>query len=395
MKKQLFLFLIIVYNFGYTQPGPIHKNLNEDFSDADAVVIDSTSSLSRIDLLRNKEGVVLNLQNLTEFPKEFKDFTKTKYLFLSFWKTGITDLSFLNQFPNLTHLRIWNFEGYILSTQPLKLDSLTQLEISYCSDLHNIESISNLDQLEKIRIDNCAFIKQFPRFGKNNSVKKLTLDHMSNGRYFNEATPKNYKTAITNIGYLNHLEDLTLGSLVYLNEIPSYLPKSMQRLEITGWALHHGKGDKVSLKSVANLKLYPNLKELKLYDIYLEKFTGSFGKVSLDALTFWHIPNLTDISGAFMFKSVNQMAIDDCMGLKTISGTRCTNFKTIEIHGSPNIENIDFLFTCPKINTLNFTMANMLRLPNRAKMDNISNLSISNDNQKIELYKKDNEWIKY
>lgn len=394
MKNHLCFFLFVISGLAHAQPGPLHKNLNEDFSEADVIVIDSTSSLSRIDLLKNREGLSLSLKNTGEASKIFKDFTKTKYLNISFWKTGITDLSFLNQFPNLTYLRIWNFEGNKLSIASLKLDLLKRLEISYCPNLQDMESIKNLNTLEEIRIDNCATIRQFPRFGKANSVKRLILNHMSNGRYFNEDHPQNYKTGLANIRYLNHLEDLTLGSLVYLNEIPSYLPKGIQKLEITGWALHHWKGDKVTLNNVDNIKLYPKLKELKLYNIHLKRFTGSFGKVALDTLTFWLIPDLADVSGAFTFKSINHLRITNCRGLKTISGTACTPLQNVEIEESPNIENINFLFSCPKINNLIFTMANALHLPNRDKMNKIPNLAISNENQKIDLFRKDNQWIK-
>lgn len=216
---------------------------------------------------------------------------------------------------------------------------------------------------------------------------------MANGRYLSEDAPKNQKTLITNIGYLNHLEELKLGSLVYLHEIPSYLPRSIKKLEITGWGLHHWKGDKVVLKSVSNLKLYPNLKELKLYTIHLEKFAGNFDKLSLDNLVFTTVPDLTDISGAFTFKRVSNLGISGCVNLKTISGSSCTSLETIEIADSPKIEDIDFLFTCTGIKNLVFANADALRPPNRFKMNNVPNISIYSDSQKIHWYKKDNKWI--
>jgi hypothetical protein len=217
---------------------------------------------------------------------------------------------------------------------------------------------------------------------------------MSNGRYFNEDNPNHYNTSINNITYLEELEDLTLGSLTYINEIPNFLPKNIKRLEITGWALHHYKGDKIVLRSVENIKLYKQLKEIKLYNIYLEKFIGDFKKISLDNLIFSLIPNLTDISGAFTFKNINSMAIADCVKLRKISGNFCTSFNSIEIKNCKNVENIDFLFTCRKIKNLVFRNAEKIILPNTNKMNNIPNIAISNDSQKIELYKEDNKWIK-
>eukprot|EP01136_Pigoraptor_vietnamica_P018776 Opistho-1_new@65572 len=394
MKKYVLSILILVCIFGYAQPGALHKNLNEDFTEADVIVIDSTSDLSRVNLLKDLPSLILSIRDLKEIPKEFKGFTKTTYLMVSFWQTGITDLSFFNEFPHLTHLRIWEFGGDRLATKPLKLDTLRNLEIAYSHDLEDIESIKKLNSLQELRIDNCAYIKAFPRFGKENSIRKLTLDHMANGRYRNENVPKKQETKITNIGYLNHLEELVLGSLTHIHEIPSYLPRSIKKLEITGWGLHHWKGDKVVLNSVSNLKLYPNLKELKLYTIHLEKFTGNFGKLSLDNLVFSNVSHLTNISGAFTFKRVSNIGISGCIDLKTISGSSCTSLETLEIADSPNIEDIDFLFTCTGIKNLIFRNAEAFRPPNRFKTANIPNIAIHSDNQKIYWYKKDSKWIK-
>jgi hypothetical protein len=394
MKKIVSILFLMIYNLGYTQPGEMRRNLNEYFRERDVIVIDSTSDLSRVNLLKNSSALVLDFEKIKELPKEFKEFNKTSYLYISFWKTGITDLSFINQFPNLTHLRINGFEGTKLAVEPLKLDSLQKIEISYCPRLEDIECIKNLSTINQIRINNCATIKQFPRFCKGNSVKQLIINHMSNGRYFNEDNPNHYNTSINNITYLEELEDLTLGSLTYINEIPNFLPKNIKRLEITGWALHHYKGDKIVLRSVENIKLYKQLKEIKLYHIYLEKFIGDFKKISLDNLIFSLIPNLTDISGAFTFKNINSMAIADCVKLRKISGNFCTSFNSIEIKNCKNVENIDFLFTCRKIKNLVFRNAEKIIFPNTNKMNNIPNIAISNDSQKIELYKEDNKWIK-
>lgn len=388
------LQLILISSFGYSQPGPVHKNLNESFLLADVIVIDSTSDLSRIQNLKGLDRLSLNLYNLKSIPKEFKDFTNTKRLRISFCHTDANELSFLNEFPNLTYLSINGFEGEVLSKQKLKLDSLNNLEISYCNNLHNIEAIKELNTLKELRIMSAAYLKKFPKFGKNNSITQLTIDHMSNGRSVNEENPKNFKTDITNIRYLQHLEEIVLGSLVDMHTIPDFLPKTIKKLEITGWALHTWKGDKVEITSIENLKLYPELKEFKLYNINMNRFEGSFKNVSLDHLLLWLVSDLNDISGIFTFKNINNLQINNCPDLKTISGLVCnTHFENFEIQQSQNIENIDFLLTCNTINQLTITEANSLKLFNSQKMDKIKNVSIFDNNDKIRIYKKNNVWI--
>lgn len=397
MKKTVhivILQLILISSFGYSQPGPVHKNLNENFLLADVIVIDSTSDLSRIQNLKGLDRLSLKLYNLKSIPKEFKDFINTKRLRISFWNTNANELSFLNEFPNLTYLSIDGFEGEVLSKQKLKLDSLNNLEIGYCNNLHDIEAIKGLTALKELRIEGSAYLKKFPKFGKNNSITQLTIDHMSNGRSVNEEHPKNFKTDITNIRYLQHLEEIVLGSLVDMHTIPDFLPKTIKKLEITGWALHPWKGDKVEITSIENLKLYPELKELKLYNINMKRFEGNFKSLSLDHLLLWLVADLNDISGIFTFKNINKLQINNCPDLKDISGLVCnTHFENFEVQQSLNIKNIDFLLTCNNINQLIITEANSLKLSSSQKMDRIKNISIFDNNDKIRIYKKNNVWI--
>jgi len=41
-----------------------------------------------------------------------------------------------------------------------------------------------------------------------------------------------------------------------------FFQKILNDLKLTGWALHHYKGDKIVLRSVENIKLYKQLKEI-------------------------------------------------------------------------------------------------------------------------------------
>lgn len=392
-----FLFSIIAIH-GVCQPGPLQLNINEISDDgyilADIIVIDSTSNLTKISKLKNIDRLNLKIHYLDEIPKEFKNFVNTTSLTIRLYKTVNVDLSLLNEFPNLKYLSIDGYEGETLSNKDLKLDSLSNLQIGYCPNLHNINSIKNLKSLKELSINNVANLKELPKFSENNLIKKLKIDHMSNGRYFNEENPKNYKTDIENIKYLLHLEELTLGSLTFMNEIPDFFPPTIKKLEINAWALHHWKGDKVEIKNLNNLKLYSNLRELIFYSIHLKDFNVNFENLSLDYLFFWQIPNLTDVSGVFSFNKINYLKIINCVNLKSISGKTCkNNIENIEIDECPNIENIDFLFTCQNLNSIKlYSQSNTIKLSKSINMNKIPNISIFNSNGKIRLYKKENIW---
>jgi len=380
------------------QPGPLHQNLNEIQDEnnimADIIVIDSTSDLSKINKLKKKSSLGLSFTQLREIPKEFVQFRNTKHLTLRFYNTGITDLSFLNEFPNLTYLRIDRYEGTVLSLQDLHLDSLTFFYIGYCPRLADIGAMKKLSQLQELFINNVSTLKEFPRFTHPHSLRKLVLDHMSNGRFFNDKNPIHYPTAIRNIQYLTHLEELTLGSLTFLHEVPAYLPKSLQKLEITGWALHHWEGDRVEIRNLDNLRLYPKLKEVILYNIHLKEFKGNFNNVSLDFLRLWYIPNLKNISGIFDLKSVKEIKIQNCDSLVTVSGYNCNNtIGTLYISECARVANIDFLFNCTNLNEMIvFSSTNQIRLSKSVNLDRIPNISVNNSNNKLWLYKKNNEW---
>src|SRR5690554_3320450 len=193
MKIILTFLFSIISIYGFCQPGPLHLNINEISDDgyifADIIVIDSTSNLTKISKLKNIDRLNLKIHCLNEIPKEFKDFVNTTSLTIRLNKVDNADLSFLNEFPNLKYLSIDGYEGETLSNKELKLDSLYNLQIGYCPNLHNINTIKNLTSLEELSINNVANLKEFPKFSKKNLIKKLKIDHMSNGRQFNEENP--------------------------------------------------------------------------------------------------------------------------------------------------------------------------------------------------------------
>lgn len=384
----------------FCQPGPLHQNLNtindKEIIVADIIVIDSTSDVSKVSKLKNVKNLSLKIFNLKEIPKEFKKFVNTTQLTIEFFHVNCTDLAFLNEFPNLKYLRIDRFGGEIFSKKELKLDSLLSLQIGYCENLYDISAISNLNALEELNISNVAYLKAFPKFGKQNSIKKLTIDHMSNGRFFDEKNPKNFNTDIRNIKYLLKLEELTLGSLTFMHEIPDFLPTSLKKLEINAWALHHWEGDKVEINNIDNLKLYTNLKELKLYDIYLKEMNSNLKNLSLNYLLLRHIHDLTDISWVFSIESIKELKVSNCINLKSIKGVTCENkIGKIEIEGCQSIENIDFLFTCQNLNWLEiYSQRDMLKISNSIHMDHIPNIYISNSSRTIELFRRDGVWQK-
>ncbi|MCU7617057.1 hypothetical protein NZ698_07595 [Chryseobacterium sp. PBS4-4] len=396
--KIIFTFLFLIINIhGFCQPGPVYRNIDkisdENFLGADVIVIDSTSDLTKISKLKNSDRLQLTLYNLREIPKEFKNFFYTTTLTLNFYNVKNDDLSFLNEFPNLKSLSIYGYEGETLSFKDLKLNALSYLYIGDCGNLHDINAIRNLNSLEELSIFKVAYLKEFPKFSKQNLIKKLIIEQGSNGRTYDNKI-KNFKTDVRNIKNLRHLEEITLGSLTHIDEIPDYLPLTIKKIKIDAGSLHHEKDDKVIIKNMNNLKLYSELKELKLSYVHLEVFQGNFENISLDYLSLDNIPDLTDISGVFSFKSIRNLRISNCRSLKTISGSSCENkIGKIEIDDCPRIENVDFLFTCKSLNSIEMNSElNTLKLSGSTNMSKIPNISIFNSNDKIRLLKKDNIW---
>src|SRR5690606_23059973 len=134
----------------------INEISDDGYIFADIIVIDSTSNLTKISKLKNIDRLNLKIHCLNEIPKEFKDFVNTTSLTIRLNKVDNADLSFLNEFPNLKYLSIDGYEGETLSNKELKLDSLYNLQIGYCPNLHNINTIKNLTSLEELSINNVA-----------------------------------------------------------------------------------------------------------------------------------------------------------------------------------------------------------------------------------------------
>ena len=243
MKNSLtFLLLLYIYSVGFGQPGPgegppeainlnAYKNfpalkLNDSvFSSiyfmelfrVGVIIIDKTSDLSRISLLKNEESLELEI-DLSSIPKEFKDFTNTKSLKLSFIHLTelSSDLTFLNEFPNIKYLKIEYYPGEIIYIEKLVLDSLLTLEIDENLNLKNINSFSNNNSLVEIVLRNVPSLSEFPKFNKQNKIKILELDKKQNGRTTAELPKNIIPLNIDNLKYLNQLEDLTLYNRVYI-----------------------------------------------------------------------------------------------------------------------------------------------------------------------------------
>ena len=179
-----------------------------------------------------------------------------------------------------------------------------------------------------------------------------------------------------------------------LEKIPDFLSKKLNKLIIRNYAWYGEVGYEMKIKSLSNLSLYSNLKIIELDNLHINKITGDFSKLTLDRLELSFIHGLEDISGIFSTNKIELLNITDCDELQVISANKCNSYikkfiiKGIEGHSGSNVQNIDFLLHCDKINTLSISgCSGKLRLQQTENMGVIPNMVIANNN--FYIIKKD------
>lgn len=364
----LILLFIVAGNLN-AQPGDRFRRLDNNFpfsySDG-VVVIDSTSQLNLVDKLIEVTNLKLFI-SLDTFPKEFKDFTKTKSLQIYFTpKNNITDLSFLVNFPNLEDLTLRYFKGEKLADDINQLTKLNFLWIDNADNLKNIDAISELVNLEKLHIRYCPKLNSFPKFDTNNQLKYLNFSELGD------------TISLANLNSLKQLEKIEFYNMFSFKEIPNDLSNTLKHLEINTRNAY-GKPKRIlEIKNLNNLVLYPNLKEMIIQGVYLKKITGNFSNLSLKNMELSFIENLTDISGLFTFNEIQKLSIKNS-DLKTINPTELnTSIEYLIIDNLPNLTNISNLLKCKNIRNLQFKNAGDIKIPDKSKMLNFSIVSIFN-----------------
>lgn len=340
MKKYCFLVLVFLFFslFLKAQPGPRYVNLNDGIG-GDIIVIDSTTNLSRIVLLKNHRNLNLVIR-LPEIPVQFKDFVHTESLSMY---VSSDDLSSLAYFPNLKTVSIRGYAGKKISNRKIQLDSLETLYISDAENLERIDAFVNCTSIDKMKIRGTPNLIRFPKFNKNNKIRELKIDH---GITFRKTYGKNYLKAIK---HLSKLEKLTLSNIYSITEVPAYLPESIQYLEINSWGVHNRT---TKITNLHHLKKYKNLQELRLYAIELDSVKDSFSGLSLKGLYLDNVQNLKDVSWVFTFDEIEYLRIRDCADLRSIEGDLENDVVLkIDISKAMNLASIDFLF---KLNNLKF-----------------------------------------
>ncbi len=360
------------------QPGPIFVNLNNGLGDI--IIIDSTTNTSRIALLKKHRNLSLIIA-LPKIPEEFKDFVHTESLTI----VPPADISELdNYFPNVKHLTIRRRQQEYIAKKKFQLDSLQTLYIMDSESLEDIDAFLDCNTIEKLLIRGTPNLTQFPKFHRKNRIKELGIDH---GIKFRKKDAKNYLTAIKR---LSKLEKLTLANIYSLTEVPSYLPKSIQYLEINSWALHDHT---TKIKSLKHLKKYTNLNFLKLYQIELDSVKEKFPKIFLERLYLNRVHNLKDVSWAFSFGGIDYVGIHHCNELTTINADWNTDVVSrIDIRSLSNLTSIDALFALDNLKSLVVRYCPKLVLPSTNIMYKIPHIMMAGKG--YHLYKENGIWEK-
>ena len=380
MKRSYFLLILSFFSYllSYAQPGPSFFNLNDGIGDI--IIIDSTTNLARIALLKQQRNLHLIVM-LPTFPVEFKDFVHTESLTIE----APTNCNTLDiYFPNLKHLNIRRFQKKTIADKKFAFPTLQSLYIMDSKNLEDIDAFANCINIEKIMIRNTPNLIQFPKFHRKNKVKELILDH---GTTFRKNDTKNYLKPIKR---LTKLKKLTLGNIYSVNEVPSYLPSSIEYLEINSWALHNHI---TRIKSLQHLKKYTNLKTLKLYKIALDPVQEKFPAVSLEYLFLTMVQGVKDISWIFTFKGIDHVELRNCNELTEIyADTNTDVISTLDIRAAANLTSIDALFRLNNLKYVYVRNCPNLVLPSTEIMYKTPNIMLSGT--KYHLYKKDGVWEK-
>ncbi|MGH1384354.1 hypothetical protein [Kordia sp.] len=379
--SQRYFFLLgcfFVALFLKAQPGPRYVNLNDGMGDI--TIIDSTTNLSRIAMLKKHRNLRIDIA-LSEIPVEFKDFIHTESLTIG----TSADLSKLDlYFPNLKHLNILYSKRKHFTNKKFQFDSLQSLFVMDAKNLENLDAFSDCNTIEKIKIRGTPNLTRFPKFHRKNSIKELEIDH---GITFRKKDAKNY---LNNVKRLSKLEKLILANIYSLTEVPSYLPKSIQYLEINSWALHDHT---TKIKSLKHLKKYTNLKFLKLYDIELDSVKNTFPELSLERLYLNDVTGLTDISWVFSFNSIDHLELRNCNGIQTIHADWRTDVVSkIGINGASNLTSIDSLFYLDNLKFLEVRNCSKLVLPSTDIMYKTPHIMLAGVG--YHLYKENGIWEK-
>lgn len=367
------------------QPGPTYTNLNQGVFGI--IVIDSTTDLSRIGLLKSFDHLQLDLF-LDSIPTQFEGFDKLTSLSIGSYKC-LKDLSGLRYFKNLQWLSISGFNGSVLSATPLRLDSLKHLELHNSMQLKNLDALAELKALEVLNVHD-EHITAFPKFARGNHLKKLRIERYA---YVSDSTTKK-PFDLHNLRYLGRLEDLYLGSMLQLTEVPPDLPGALKKLEISGAGVHPWQGEKITLSSIKNIKKYPHLTFFTLYGVWLAKIDGDFKGMSLGRLDLNTIYGLEDVSGLFSFDSIAELSMRRCHDLKQISASACRlRTHKLLVEESGRLRDVNFLFGCEGISRLEIKDAPELIVPDTAMMEKIPDIILYGSGPRhFQLYKEKGSW---
>ncbi len=282
-KFSLLVVIVLLVQNSFSQPGPDvifprSINLNEypgfpKLLDPDGmfvdvliplgfVTIDSTADLSIIPQLRRERQLSLNIQ-LDFIPQELEAFSKTTDLSIILCTKSITDISFLNEFPNLKRLN-FQTDNDIQFSEFLCLDSIQILELWNCEKITSLKAFEKLNSLKSISLRRVPLLKEFPKFELSNQIESVEIiKEMLNGC---ENCPANEnKLNISSLSRLQHLQELHLMNFNHLHEFPNDLSLELKLLQLTGmYTRFKEKGFGFKLHSVKSLARYTNLEKLEL-----------------------------------------------------------------------------------------------------------------------------------
>lgn len=352
IKNCIFLILYIFSNYAFGQPTPISGNLNGITKEAlntnpylGVIIIDKNTDLNRAYILNEiKKDFRLYIE-LDSIPKEFNKFDFSNI-------TGITiecsenlkDITNLKYFENLKKLSVNNFKGKYLSKENIPLRMLKFFSISNSPNLISLESIFHLENLERI------ILNDLPKFSE------YTED-------------------------FKHLKKVDSLSLTKLNieKIPDFFPTNLSFLYI-----QEPSPSRRKLKDIQNLKLYKNLKDLRLTGMDIDVGKPDLYNLRLENL-FLELNYYTQkFDFIFSFGEIKNLRLETLHSYVYSKNDMCiTKITNIYLESMINLNDINSFFECDEnsIEKITVRHTGIKTLPDLSKLTNIPILLIEYNRQ--------------
>ncbi|KAF7852402.1 hypothetical protein BT93_L0947 [Corymbia citriodora subsp. variegata] len=247
-------------------------------------------SLDWIGSLTKLEHLCLGCGGLVTLPPDFNLLSKLRKLVL----LGCNQ----ERLPRLPqNLSYFEMRGCSISILNISyLERLSELEVSHCEQLIEIQGLERSKNLQSLRLERLPLLVKLPDLTGLNNLWRLRICKC----------PKLVEVR----GQLESLESLGLMGCESLERLPDRLSfKHIEELNVSGC----GK-----LEEIQGLEVSENLNALSVQNLpLLEKLPDLTNAKELEYLVLWHCPRLVEVRGRL--KSLKTLSIHGCGSLRQFS----------------------------------------------------------------------------